>query len=200
MPIIMGLWDTVKKAMPGVQAIFEIVFPLVVLAVKLAIDIIADVIKTVKGIYDFIKPSLDKVAELFSTIFGGIKVVIEGVQKVLDFFNGTPMQNKTATVTTNYVSGNGNNALIGKNAKGTDNWRGGLTSINELGGEIIDLPSGTRIIPHDVSMEMAKNSGKTSDSYNYYTFTGNIELPDVENSNSFIEGLREYAQMKSSRR
>lgn len=48
---------------------------------------------------------------------------------------------------------------IGANANGTNNWRGGLTRINERGGEIVDLPSGTRIIPHDVSKRMADDAG-----------------------------------------
>lgn len=41
------------------------------------------------------------------------------------------------------------------NALGTSYWRGGLTRVNERGGEIISLPSGARIIPHDVSARMA---------------------------------------------
>jgi TP901 family phage tail tape measure protein len=49
----------------------------------------------------------------------------------------------------------------GANANGTDNWRGGLTWVNEQGGEIMDLPRGTRIIPHDVSMEMAKQTANS---------------------------------------
>lgn len=44
---------------------------------------------------------------------------------------------------------------IGANARGTANWRGGLTRINELGGEIMNLPRGTQIIPHDISKRMA---------------------------------------------
>lgn len=48
---------------------------------------------------------------------------------------------------------------VGRNARGTDNWTGGLTRIHEEGGEVIDLPRGTRIIPHDVSMEMARAGG-----------------------------------------
>ena len=40
-------------------------------------------------------------------------------------------------------------------AMGTPYFSGGLTRINERGGEIVDLPSGTRIIPHDVSRRMA---------------------------------------------
>ncbi|AEM40574.1 Tape measure domain protein [Ketogulonicigenium vulgare] len=53
-------------------------------------------------------------------------------------------------------------SLIGANANGTNNWRGGLTQINERGGEIVDLPSGTRIIPHDVSNRMADGMGRGS--------------------------------------
>ncbi len=45
--------------------------------------------------------------------------------------------------------------LIGGNALGTSYWRGGLTRVNERGGEILNLPSGTQIIPHDVSKRMA---------------------------------------------
>ena len=45
--------------------------------------------------------------------------------------------------------------LIGGNALGTSYWRGGLTRVNERGGEILNLPSGTQIIPHDVSKRVA---------------------------------------------
>ena len=41
------------------------------------------------------------------------------------------------------------------NALGTSYWRGGLTRVNERGGEIMNLPSGTQIIPHDISARMA---------------------------------------------
>jgi len=46
------------------------------------------------------------------------------------------------------------NMGVGHNASGTDNWRGGPTWVNERGGEIIDLPSGSRIIPADKSAKM----------------------------------------------
>ena len=42
-------------------------------------------------------------------------------------------------------------------ARGTQNWLGGLAQINERGGEIVDLPRGTRVYPHDQSIRMAKN-------------------------------------------
>lgn len=48
---------------------------------------------------------------------------------------------------------------VGHNALGTSNWAGGLTEINERGGEIVDLPRGTRIYPHDDSVTMAFDEG-----------------------------------------
>lgn len=47
---------------------------------------------------------------------------------------------------------------IGANANGTSNWRGGLTRVNERGGEILNLPRGTQIIPNDISKRMADNA------------------------------------------
>ncbi len=41
-------------------------------------------------------------------------------------------------------------------AKGTDDWEGGIVQVHEKGGEIIDLPKGSRVYPHDESVKMAK--------------------------------------------
>lgn len=62
---------------------------------------------------------------------------------------------------------------LGANAKGTDYWRGGLTRVNEEGGEIMNLPRGTQIIPHDVSMEMARAAGRASVTNNTNSTTHN---------------------------
>ena len=56
------------------------------------------------------------------------------------------------------------------NALGTSYFSGGLTKVNERGGEIINLPSGTQIIPHDVSRRMA--GGQTLNVY--VTVQGNV--------------------------
>lgn len=49
--------------------------------------------------------------------------------------------------------------VIPQLAKGTENWRGGLVQVHERGGEIIDLPRGTRVYPHDKSIQMAYRQG-----------------------------------------
>lgn len=49
---------------------------------------------------------------------------------------------------------------IPEHAKGTAFFQGGWTKVHEKGGEILNLPRGTQIIPHDVSMHMAETAGK----------------------------------------
>lgn len=60
----------------------------------------------------------------------------------------------------NGVWNNGGNSvdewksILKTNATGTNYFEGGWTHINENGGEIMNLPNGTQIIPHDVSTKM----------------------------------------------
>lgn len=99
-------------------------------------------------------------------------------------FGGPPILN----------SGGGFAGLIGYNANGTNSWRGGLTAINERGGEIIDLPKGSRVIPHDVSMAMARNAGGSQSmevNVNVSGARGNSEIMDMVGA-GVREGLRQY--------
>ena len=59
---------------------------------------------------------------------------------------------------------------FGGHATGTSYFPGGWTRINERGGEIVNLPGGTQIIPHDVSQRMA--GGQTVNVY--VTVQGNM--------------------------
>lgn len=60
-----------------------------------------------------------------------------------------------------------------KNATGTNYFEGGLTHVNENGGEIMNLPSGTQIIPHDISTKIANNSGGSNVTVNV-NVAGNV--------------------------
>ena len=53
-------------------------------------------------------------------------------------------------------------ANIPHNADGTDDFEGGWTHINERGGEMAYLPSGTAIIPADKTDEIINNSTSSS--------------------------------------
>lgn len=97
--------------------------------------------------------------------FGGIKDSIVGAfnsakDTVSGFFSWLDQKIESVPILGSLYSG-GKSALSwigGKltgNALGTSYWRGGLTRVNERGGEIMNLPSGTQIIPHDISARMA---------------------------------------------
>ena len=58
-------------------------------------------------------------------------------------------------------------------AVGTRNWKGGIVQISERGGEIVDLPSGSRIYPHDKSVEKAYADGAKTSSSNI-TYNVNV--------------------------
>lgn len=47
----------------------------------------------------------------------------------------------------------------GRNARGTSNWRGGLSWVGEQGPELVDLPRGSRVYPHTRSVSMAAAGG-----------------------------------------
>lgn len=94
-------------------------------------------------------------------------------------------------------------------AKGTANWPGGPAVINEraIGGEIVDLPSGTRVIPHDLSRQVIRNQSNSSATvtyapvYNLYgsTTAADVRKADQMNQKAFEKMLKKYQHDKQSR-
>ena len=68
---------------------------------------------------------------------------------------------------------------VPEHATGTNYWQGGLTSVNEHGGEIMNLPNGTQIIPHDISQKMVSGGGNVTVNVNIMgNVVGNQEFID----------------------
>ena len=102
---------------------------------------------------DAVSTKIKAIIDVITGIWGKVKGAIEKVKNgIADIFGANGTKKLTIEGVAKYKG----------NASGTSNWIGGVTRINEKGGEIVDLPHGTRIIPHDVSMNMAKNSRKNS--------------------------------------
>lgn len=85
--------------------------------------------------------------------FTGLSFIMERISKSFNLLSGGGVSLKNWADTKNaQLDDYAKNTGVRKNALGTNYFAGGLTSINEGGkGEIVDLPSGTRIIPHDVA-------------------------------------------------
>lgn len=78
--------------------------------------------------------------------------------------------------------------------KGTDNWQGGTAIIHDRGGEIVDLPKGTRVYPHDKSIEMARHDGASQSqsrnfSINIQKLADKIEVRSDEDIDKIAEAL-----------
>ena len=104
---------------------------------------------SITGAFDTAKAKVTGVIDWIHDKISGIGEAIEKVPVLGTIFKGI----KGAAVTVK-------NAVTGRhNATGNSFFPGGATSINEGGrGEIVDLPSGTRIIPHDVAKKSAGRS------------------------------------------
>lgn len=104
---------------------------------------------SITGAFDTAKAKVTGVIDWIHDKISGIGEAIEKVPVLGTLFKGI----KGAAVTVK-------NAVTGRhNATGNSFFPGGMTSINEGGrGEIVDLPSGTQIIPHDVAKKSAGRS------------------------------------------
>lgn len=111
-------------------------------------NIVNGIGKTIKSVFGGMGKWFSGIfEEIFSGFKGFIdsiiskipKPVVKIVSKVLSNIGGLPML-----------------------AKGTNNWGGGLAITQERGGEIMDLPRGTRVYPHDKSIQMAREEGAKS--------------------------------------
>lgn len=76
------------------------------------------------------------------------------------------------------------NFVVGHNASGTNDWRGGLTYVHEHGGELINLPQHTQIVPHDLSVEymreLARVKAGTQNTYNQYGAQQQVNVFSVD--------------------
>ncbi|WML42706.1 tape measure protein [Neobacillus sp. PS3-40] len=129
-------WDTVKTKMSSVWKSIE-----------------TGAAKMVNGTIDKLNWLIKKI-----NLIPGIKIPI--IPKV---YWGSKTEkaggiNNSGAVSGAYLATHKN---VPKNALGTSYFTGGPSLINERGGEIVDLPGGSRVYPHDKSVKMAKSEGKS---------------------------------------
>lgn len=138
--------------------------------------------------WDTVKAKAGELWTKVKSVFGGVRDAITGAfdaakEKVKGFFSWLDDKISSIPLLGDIYSG-GKSALswiggkISGHAMGTPYFSGGLTRVNERGGEVMRLPSGTQIIPHDVSVKAAGGRSVTVN----VTIQGNVI------------GNREYAE------
>ena len=107
-----------------------------------------------------ITSAFDEALSFVKGIWNGVASWFEAnvANPIKEKFQGLiDLKNKIAdagSAVTGLTTSNG----TGHNAIGTSYWSGGWTEVNEHGGEIIDLPQGSRVYPHATTMKMLKDS------------------------------------------
>lgn len=175
----------------GIIAAADIFTGVFVSAIEIVSSIVSAAIGVFGGLIDFITGvftgdwslAWQGVVEIFSSIFGGIKGicsgVLDGIRAAINaVINGI---NSISVDIPDWVPGVGGKHFgvnIPTLYTGSSNFSGGPAVINDrFGGEIVDLPSGTRIIPHDQSVQQAYKMGSMTGG-----FGGDINI-NISNAN-----------------
>ena len=181
------LWTIVKPVVSKIGDIFGTVFKLKLAAIMgAAVGLFSSFINSIGNVASGVMTALGGIVDFITGVFtgnwkkawNGVKDIFGGIFKSLVSLAKMPL---------NGVIGLINGAIEGVNKigieipdwvpklggkkfkidipqipmlyKGTSNWMGGPAMIHDKGAEIVDLPQGTRVYPHDKSLQMARESG-----------------------------------------
>lgn len=181
------LWTIVKPVVSKIGDIFGTVFKLKLAAIMgAAVGLFSSFIGSIGNVASGVMTALGGIVDFITGVFtgnwkkawNGVKDIFGGIFKSLVSLAKMPL---------NGVIGLINGAIEGVNKigieipdwvpklggkkfkidipqipmlyKGTSNWMGGPAMIHDKGAEIVDLPQGTRVYPHDKSLQMARESG-----------------------------------------
>lgn len=152
--------NVIAPLMPHVENMVNALLP----ALASGLRIIPPILKT-------ISPVLSGIASVLSTVVGFLSKIIEYVGNGV----GTVLE-KVAGLFGGGSSVKSAGAKIPHNADGDLNFRGGWTHINERGGEMAYLPSGSTIIPADKSDKIINNSNSTKTTKTDINFNPTIKV------------------------
>lgn len=164
-----GIVNTVTGFIDRVSALISDLYESIITTLSPILD---DVTQIFNGITNFLTGvftgnwdlAFSGLVQIFTGYFDIIRNVAEGV------LNWVQDKLQWAADTIQGIRDTGSaiiNGTVGKlvgdgNATGTEYWQGGLTYVNEnQRGEIINLPNGSQVIPHDESLKQLANSGSS---------------------------------------
>lgn len=151
---------------------------------------------------------INAIGNFFSNLWEGIKAGVsgavsfikEGINTIISALNGISFHIPDWVPNWGGKDFNLNIPLL---FTGTENWKGGLAKIHDQGGEIIDLPSGTRVMPHDKSVKEAREMGRkegavnnrTNNSININKLADSIVVREEADIDKIISGLVKKLQV-----
>lgn len=162
----------------------------VVAAINVAAAIITGFLGVLEGIITFLtgvftgnwEMAWQGIVKIFDSVFSAIKGIADGILGgVKETINGIIKSiNSIQFTVPDIVPGIGGKTFEGLNiplfANGVENFAGGPAIIHDKGAEIVDLPSGTRVIPHDKSIQTAYAQGRQDNQNNSNNFNFSINI------------------------
>lgn len=148
----------VGERMGFIQEVIGTVAPLIGDIISTAWGVISPVIDIVISVFEILFSVVQKVfpgiQKILETVWGVVKPLVEGIGSVIGEIAGW-----FGSVADAITGSGGDSGSVGKNAEGDNNWKGGLTWVGEKGAELVDLPRGSRILPHKESVSLMKQGG-----------------------------------------
>lgn len=192
---LMPVFTTIAQAvLPPVAQLLGIIAPILqaisplLVAIGETLGTIAEVVGKIIG---WAADGIGKVTNFFSSLFGGSKQAAGGMRELSSATAGVGMVSSGSKP--------GTTVSIPRHARGTDNFAGGLTMINEEGGEMAVLPSGSKIIPADQTDNII-NSSRNSKQVTFapqieVTIGGNVSEAEKQQTKAwFMQMCREAWQ------
>ena len=209
-PQLYPLIEIIEKVGAVAKDIFEGVFSVVLEAANDNIvtffngasDVIDNVLGLFEGLITFLTGSFTGdwekawkgIVQMVGSIFGGLEALVKTpINAVINLVNRAIGAINKISVDLPDVVGGGhigfNTPTIPTLAKGTDNWQGGIVQISEKGGEIVDLPSGSRVYPHDKSVQMARQEAKKNISVTIAKLADSIVIREESDIDKIAEAI-----------
>lgn len=178
--VVTGIFNTVFTVVSGIWQNIMTFIGSAINAIGQIISSLTGVVGSVfNSIFSTVTSTMQNVSSAITNVFSAIQNAWTGLQSfVSGVFSGI---GSAVQQLVNQVKGFVNDVIGGVNAAvglinkipgvsigtipylqhGTDNWSGGFAMMNEGGrGELVNLPNGAQVIPHDVSMRYAREAGR----------------------------------------
>lgn len=193
--LLMGLVEGIVDSLPLlVAAIPKIISSIVITigqnlpdilrtGIKLLVMLINGILQAIPDLIAAIPQVIDTIKDAFKETDWGLigknllNNIIDGIKSVLSNLWSTikDIANGIADMLGFNVSGKASvsGESIPHNAHGTNHFKGGLTYINENDqGELVSLPNGSQIIPHDISVKYAQEAARSNTANGYTDLSG----------------------------
>lgn len=146
--IIKTSWSVISPVLDIAGSAFKALFNVTSTVFEGIVNVVSAVWGKLEPIIQKVADGLEWVSDKVSKLTGGsaASVNIGGKSGKVTQERGAVDSADASTIS---------RSRIGRNAKGTDNWRGGLTWVGEEGPELVELPGGSRILPNRESMAAA---------------------------------------------